>query len=93
MSSYENWNKKDYKSLKFTEIGPYVWDETRFKTFIQFNNDSDKVSYREEKQYVFNEKESVQNGKQLNKTDLITIINPILVIFKNKNFNYFFATT
>lgn len=78
MSSYESWNKKDYKSLKFTEIGPYVWDETRSKHDITFNG-SDIVTYREEKQYHFNEKESIQNGKLLSKTDQITIINPILV--------------
>lgn len=75
ISNYENW-KKDYKSLKFTEIGPYVWDEFRHKEEITFN-ESDKVTYLEKKTYTFNSKESTQNGKQLKENDQITIVNPI----------------
>lgn len=79
ISNYENW-KKDYKSLKFTEIGPYVWDEFRHKEEITFN-ESDKVTYLEKKTYTFNSKESTQNGKQLKENDQITIVNPITVCF------------
>ena len=61
--------------LNYSEVGPYVYDESREKYDVKFSEDGNTVSFREKKIFTFNQKLS---GK-LKQTDKITIVQPVYV--------------
>ena len=68
-------------SIIYNQVGPYVFDEVRFKEDIEFDHTGNEVSFREKKNYTFNAKESAPG---LNASDLVTVFNLGLVcIFPN----------
>ncbi|KAI2802542.1 cd36 [Blomia tropicalis] len=62
-------------SLRFHEIGPFVYDEFRHKTHIVMDKTGGNVTYLEKKKYGFNFKESVTIADH---KEPIIIINPFL---------------
>ena len=75
-------NTQTYTNLDDMELierGPYVFDETRTKEEIDFNENQTLVSYRERRKYKFREDLSVGPYD-----DNITFINlPLLVMLLN----------
>jgi len=75
-------NSETLKSLDdivLVEKGPYVYNEYRNKQNITYEDNDNRVSYRENKTYVFNKELS---GKGLDENDEFDFINfPNLVYF------------
>ncbi|KPM11234.1 CD36-like protein 7 [Sarcoptes scabiei] len=63
-------------TIKFKEIGPYVFDEIKIKEQIEFNADGTNVSYLERRKFEFNQKLSCE---KCHRNDEITVYNIIHV--------------
>ncbi|KAL1117216.1 hypothetical protein AAG570_004543 [Ranatra chinensis] len=58
------------------EIGPYVYREFREKVVLEVDDEKDTASYYQIITYKFDEELS----KPLKDTDVVTIVNPVLVV-------------
>lgn len=68
---------KDVMKLNYSEIGPFVYDEYREKYDIEFSKDGSSVTYREKRNFIFNQKLSGKNHFN----DTIMMVSPLFVCF------------
>lgn len=64
---------KDVMKLNYSEIGPFVYDEYREKYDIEFSKDGSSVTYREKRNFIFNQKLSGKNHFN----DTIMMVSPL----------------
>ena len=82
----KNDNYTNLDDIELEESGPYVYEVTRINKLqslcINFTENEELLTYRENKAYRFLAEESKQSAQQLNENEIIKIINfPILVLY------------
>lgn len=72
------------ESLHFEEVGPFVYDEIRWKEDVEFLKNGTAVSYIEKQSMEFNANLSYPHSKD----EMVNIINLLWVSSPNKHFIY-----
>ena len=68
-------NLTDVSQLNYEQVGPYVYDEFRWKEDIEFREDGNVAKFVEKKKYTFNQTLSGNRSSD----DILTVINLIFV--------------
>ena len=74
--AFDNSDRSDVRVLRFNEVGPYVYDERRYKKDVNFSKDGNNVTFTQMKRYTFN---PVLSKRGLHPTDRLTLAQPIFV--------------
>ena len=84
-ADFSTFDYKNINTITYKKRGPYVYNEQRNKSYIEFGPGGYNVSYLQNKYYTFNKEESC---KDCNMDDKIMTFNPVMVSFEYIHLNF-----